>query len=79
MRTGKTPRYKGAVNEGELDMVYTPNGCIYNDGGTLVHCHDFTPPCFNHFWGLQRYFKIYTETVRHRKELRKQHESVGRI
>ena len=70
MRTGKTPRYKGAINEGEVEMLYTPNGCIYNDGGTLVRCNDFTPRHMNGFWALQQHFNRYTEAVRHRKELR---------
>ena len=66
----KKPRYKGAINEGEIDMVYTPNGCIYNDGGTLVRCNDFTPRHMDGFWALQMHFNRYTEAVRHRKELR---------
>ena len=70
MRTGKPTRYKGAMNEGEIDMIYTPNGCIYNDGGTLVRCHDFTPGHMGHVWHLQQYFRRYTDAVRHRKEMR---------
>ena len=71
VRAGKTHRYKGALNEGEVDMLYTPNGCIYNDGGTLVRCNDFTPRHMDGFWALQQHFNRYTEAVRHRKELRK--------
>jgi len=70
MRTGKPARYKGAINEGEVDMLYTPNGCIYNDGGTLVRCHDFTPGHMGHFWHLQQHFKRYTDAVKHRKAMR---------
>jgi hypothetical protein len=70
VRAGKTPRYKGAINEGEVDMIYTPNGCIYNDGGILVRCHDFTPGHMGHFWHLQQHFRQYTDRVKHRKAMR---------
>jgi hypothetical protein len=70
MRAGKTPRYKGAINEGEVDMLYTPNGCIYNDGGTLVRCNDFTPRGFNPMWHRWQYFRQYTDVVKHRKAMR---------
>ena len=70
VKAGKTPRYKGAVNEGEIDMVYTPNGCIYNDGGIFVRCHDFTPGHMGHFWHLQQHFRQYTDRVKHRKATR---------
>lgn len=66
----KKPRYKGAVNESEIDCIYTPNGAIYNDGGIYVRCHDFTPRCFNPMWHRWQYFRQYTDVVRHRKELR---------
>lgn len=70
VRAGKTARYKGAINEGEVDMLYTPNGCIYNDGGIMVRCHDFTPRHLNGFWHLQQYFRQYTDVVKHRKAMR---------
>jgi hypothetical protein len=70
MRAGKTPRYKGAINEGEVDMLYTPNGCIYNDGGTLVRCNDFTPRGFTPMWHRWQYFRQYTDVVKHRKAMR---------
>lgn len=70
VRAGKTPRYNGQMNEGEIDMIYTPNGCIYNDGGIMVRCHDFTPRHLNGFWHLQQYFRQYTDIVKHRKATR---------
>jgi hypothetical protein len=68
MATRRT--YNGAVNEGEIDMIYTPNGCIYNDGGILMRCHDFTPRGFDPMWHRWQYFKQYTDTVKHRKAMR---------
>jgi hypothetical protein len=59
-----------ATNDGKIDMIYTPNGCIYNDGGILMRCHDFTPGHMGHFWHLQQHFRQYTDTVKHRKAMR---------
>ena len=70
VKAGKTARYKGAINEGEVDMIYTPNGCIYNDGGILMRCHDFTPRGFSPMWHRWQYFRQYTDTVKHRKATR---------
>jgi len=59
-----------ATNDGKIDMIYTPNGCIYNDDGLFVRCHDFTPGHMGHFWHLQQHFRQYTDAVKHRKAMR---------
>jgi hypothetical protein len=60
-----------APNEGKIDLIYTPNGALYDDDGITLRCHDFTPRCFDPLWHRWQYFRQYTDVVKHRKQTRR--------